>query len=268
MIRKLRLLPAAVFAIALLATPVQALARHRPAERGHEHPAAHRHARHRAAHAPGAASVNAAPSANTAPSANNGPAGNAAPSANAGPSANATLSAGAGAAVGTGNAVRGALSPGARHPTAHSASDTTVTIADFQFAPATITIHVGDTVTWVNNGPSAHTATAKDGSFNTGVLPKGHSASHTFTKAGTFNYICSIHPFMHGTVVVLADTTSTTTTPATTPTTTTPASTTPTPTSTSTTGELPSTGFAVTAIVLAGLLMTGVGLALRRRARV
>ena len=68
-------------------------------------------------------------------------------------------------------------------------------------------------MTWLNNGPSAHTATADDGSFNTGVLPKGHSASHTFTKAGTFTYICSIHPFMHGTVVVLANTTSTTTTP-------------------------------------------------------
>ena len=84
-----------------------------------------------------------------------------------------------------------------------------MTIADFQFTPATITIHVGDTVTWVNNGPSAHTATASNNSFNTGVLPKGHSASHTFTTAGTFSYICSIHPFMHGTVIVLANTTTT-----------------------------------------------------------
>lgn len=259
MIRKLRLLPAAVLAIALLATPVQALASHRPAQRRHEHRAGHRHAhaRHQSGHANGAAPGSAAPSAVGAPSAGG---------------ASSAAGAGAGAAVGAGHAVRGALSPGARHRTAHTASDTTVTIADFQFTPGTITIHVGDTVTWVNNGPSAHTATANDGSFNTGVLQKGHSGSHTFTKAGTFAYICSIHPFMHGTVVVLADTTSTTTTPATTPTTstpasTTPASTTPAPTSTNTAGQLPLTGFAATAIVLAGLLMTGVGLALRRKAR-
>ncbi len=113
----------------------------------------------------------------------------------------------AGGALGAG----GALSSLARPATAHAANDTSVTISDFQFTPATITIHVGDTVTWTNHGPSAHTATANNGSFNTGVLQKGHSASHTFTTAGTFTYICQIHPFMHGTVVVLANTTSTTT---------------------------------------------------------
>jgi len=150
-----------------------------------------------------------------------------------------------------------------------------VTIADFSFSPATITIHVGDTVTWTNHGPSAHTATASNGSFNTGVLQKGQSASHTFTKAGTFAYICSIHPFMHGTVVVLASTTSTTTTPAsTTPTSTTPASTTPAATTSADTtaaqssaNTLPMTGFALTGTVLAGLLLTGLGVALRRKIR-
>jgi Cupredoxin-like domain len=67
-----------------------------------------------------------------------------------------------------------------------------------------VTVHVGDTITWTNNGPSTHTATARDGSFNTGPLKRGQSASHTFTHAGTFAYICQIHPFMHGTIVVLA----------------------------------------------------------------
>ena len=148
-----------------------------------------------------------------------------------------------------------------------------MTISDFQFTPATITIHVGDTVTWTNHGPSAHTATANNGSFNTGVLQKGHSASHTFTTAGTFAYICQIHPFMHGTVVVLANTTSTTTpktttTPAsTTPATTTPSSTTPWSTTSATAGQLPMTGFAVTAILLAGVLLTGLGLAVRKKLR-
>ena len=70
------------------------------------------------------------------------------------------------------------------------------------FFPQTVTIHVGDTVTWTNAGPSEHSATAYDHSFNTGLLKKGSSASHTFTQAGTVTYFCSIHPFMHGTVVV------------------------------------------------------------------
>jgi LPXTG-motif cell wall-anchored protein len=176
----------------------------------------------------------------------------------------------AGGALGAGGAFSSLAPPEA----AHAADDTLVTIADFQFTPATITIHVGDTVTWTNHGPSAHTATANNGSFNTGVLQKGHSASHTFTTAGTFTYICEIHPFMHGTVVVLANTVSTTTTPktTTTPTTTTPAATTPTSTTPASTtsatpAQLPMTGFAVTAILLAGVLLTALGLAVRKKLR-
>lgn len=85
-----------------------------------------------------------------------------------------------------------------------SAADPGVTIADFSFTPFTITVNVGGTVLWSNNGPSDHTATANNGSFNTGVLKKGQSASVTFHLPGTFDYHCAIHPFMHGTVVVLA----------------------------------------------------------------
>jgi len=96
---------------------------------------------------------------------------------------------------------------------AHAANDPAVTIVDFRFSPATITVHVGETVTWVNDGSMPHSATARDGSFNTGILAPGHSASHTFTQPGTFSYFCSVHPFMHGTIVVLAKT-STTPTPA------------------------------------------------------
>lgn len=103
----------------------------------------------------------------------------------------------------------GAAVAGEKHSitaSANSADDPKVTIADFNFTPASITVHVGDTVQWVNNGPSAHTATADNGSFNTGVLQKGQSASVTFHSPGTFAYHCAIHPFMHGTVVVLANT--------------------------------------------------------------
>jgi LPXTG-motif cell wall-anchored protein len=234
--RRFWLLPVTALAIALLAAPVQAVVRHRPAHRVHsahrdhpDHAVRHRHAD---AHTQRPALVKLAGSA--------------------------------------------LVSSLARPATAHAANDTSVTISDFKFTPASITIHVGDTVTWTNDGPSAHTATANNGSFNTGVLQKGHSGSHTFTTAGTVTYICQIHPFMHGTIVVLANTASTTTTPKTTttpttpttstPTATTPSSTTPSSTSSSA-GELPMTGFAATATLLAGVVLAGLGLAVRKKLR-
>jgi LPXTG-motif cell wall-anchored protein len=85
-----------------------------------------------------------------------------------------------------------------------AAASGSVTIADFSFTPGSITVNQGDTVTWVNNGPTGHSATANDGEFNTGVLKAGQSASHTFAKAGTFSYYCLPHPFMKATVVVQA----------------------------------------------------------------
>ena len=89
-------------------------------------------------------------------------------------------------------------------PAAVAAGDPGVTIKNFAFSPGSISISVGDTVTWTNQDSvsGGHTATANDGSFNTGVLKQGQSASHTFTKAGTFAYICAVHPFMKGTIVV------------------------------------------------------------------
>jgi len=87
---------------------------------------------------------------------------------------------------------------------ARAAANGSVTIADFAFTPAQITIDEGDTVTWTNKGPTAHSATAPDGSFDTGIFPAGQSRSQTFNDAGTFSYICTPHPNMHGTIVVRA----------------------------------------------------------------
>jgi LPXTG-motif cell wall-anchored protein len=89
-------------------------------------------------------------------------------------------------------------------PKAIAAASGSVTIADFNFAPATITINQGDRVTWNNNGPTPHSATANDGSFDTGILKRGQSGSHTFSQAGTFSYYCKPHPFMKASVVVQA----------------------------------------------------------------
>jgi plastocyanin len=164
------------------------------------------------------------------------------------------------------------------HRVAHATADPAVTIADFHFTPPSTTVHVGDTITWTNDGPSSHTATASDGSFNTGTLRKGQSASHTFTKPGTYAYVCTIHPFMHGTITVLAAATSTpapTTTPTTTPaptTTTSGAPTSATPQTLATKPAraetakptLPVTGMDVLGAIMAGAILVGSGLALRR----
>jgi plastocyanin len=87
---------------------------------------------------------------------------------------------------------------------ARTASSTSVAMEDFLFSPASVTIHVGDIVTWHNSGKQPHTATADDGSFDTGTVVAGQSASHEFTRAGTFSYICTIHPNMKGTIRVLS----------------------------------------------------------------
>jgi LPXTG-motif cell wall-anchored protein len=89
-------------------------------------------------------------------------------------------------------------------PTAVAAASGAVTIVDFSFSPGTITINEGDTVTWTNNGPTPHSATSSNGAFDTGIFPAGQSRSHTFDQAGTFSYICTPHPNMHGTVIVQA----------------------------------------------------------------
>jgi plastocyanin len=79
-----------------------------------------------------------------------------------------------------------------------------VSIRDFAFSPKTVEIRVGDRVTWTNRDAVEHTATARNGSFDTGLLGEGESRSIRFNVAGTYRYICTPHPSMTGTVVVRA----------------------------------------------------------------
>jgi plastocyanin len=73
------------------------------------------------------------------------------------------------------------------------------------FTPNPITVKVGDTVTWTNNGAITHTSTSNTGAWNTGNLAPGATSSAvTFTTAGTFAYHCAIHPSMTGSVIVSA----------------------------------------------------------------
>ena len=77
-----------------------------------------------------------------------------------------------------------------------------VNIKSFKFKEAEITIAVGDSIVWLNQDGARHTATARDGSFNTGTLRKGVSGEVVFTQAGTYQYFCKFHRSMRGTVVV------------------------------------------------------------------
>ena len=77
-----------------------------------------------------------------------------------------------------------------------------VIIQDFAFSPSSVTITVGSTVIWQNHDSTSHTVTSDTGLFNSGTLSNGGTFSFTFNTPGTYNYHCSIHSSMHGTIIV------------------------------------------------------------------
>ena len=81
-------------------------------------------------------------------------------------------------------------------------STTAVTISNFAFDPTTITVKVGDTVTWTNNDSTSHTVTSDDGQFDSGTILKGATYKHAFSKAGEYGYHCTLHPDMKAKVIV------------------------------------------------------------------
>ena len=70
------------------------------------------------------------------------------------------------------------------------------------YSPHNVKVALGSTVTWNNVDSAAHTTTASDGSFDSGLLMSGKTFSHKFNTAGTFDYACTVHPWMKGTVTV------------------------------------------------------------------
>lgn len=79
---------------------------------------------------------------------------------------------------------------------------TQVRIVGFAFAPATIQVKAGTTVTWTNEDTAPHTVTFRNGMRDSGVLRQGQSFSYTFTTTGTYDYYCALHPAMTASVVV------------------------------------------------------------------
>jgi plastocyanin len=90
----------------------------------------------------------------------------------------------------------------AKSPTSPPAIDATVKIHNFKFEPANLAIAVGKTVQFINVDEEPHTATATDGVFNSKALDTNQTWNYTATKPGTYPYLCSIHPFMKGTLTV------------------------------------------------------------------
>jgi amicyanin len=103
-----------------------------------------------------------------------------------------------GAVVGSGMAA-GVLVARAEAPA------TAVSIDNFTFAPQTLTVKAGTTVTWTNKDDIPHGIAATNNGFaKSKALDTDDSYSVTFTAPGTYQYFCYIHPHMTGTVVVEA----------------------------------------------------------------
>lgn len=76
-----------------------------------------------------------------------------------------------------------------------------VNIKNLAFSPSSLTINKGLTVVWTNNDNVAHTVTSDSGNeLNSPVINPGQTYSHTFNTLGTYNYHCTIHTFMKGSV--------------------------------------------------------------------
>lgn len=91
-------------------------------------------------------------------------------------------------------------------PPSDAVATTTVTIKDYKFQPAAITVAPGTTVTWTNKDSVQHTVTSSQGApvaFGSELLKQDETFSYTFQKTGTYPYYCKPHPYMKGTVYVV-----------------------------------------------------------------
>ena len=84
------------------------------------------------------------------------------------------------------------------------AAKPTITIDGYAFHPATLTVKKGAAVIWVNKDDDVHTIKSTGGpeAFNSPALDSGTQFGFVFHRAGTYRYICSVHPYMHGVIVV------------------------------------------------------------------
>jgi amicyanin len=97
--------------------------------------------------------------------------------------------------------VGAALAAGGLAPVLAGA-DATAKIDNFTFAPGNLTVKAGTTVTWINEDDIPHTVVATNKAFRSKALDTDDKFSFTFTTPGSYEYFCSLHPYMKATVVV------------------------------------------------------------------
>jgi plastocyanin len=88
-------------------------------------------------------------------------------------------------------------------PSSNPVTSPTIVIKNFAFQPVSLTVAAGTTIKVINEDQAPHTVTAADKSFDTGTLSGGRSGEFTApAKPGTYPYICTIHQYMMGTLIV------------------------------------------------------------------
>lgn len=88
------------------------------------------------------------------------------------------------------------------HSVTATASPTVVKIERFTYSPNSVTVPVGTAVVWINHDIVPHDVVSDDKSFKSKLLERDEQFSYTFSKPGTYRYLCSIHPKMTADVVV------------------------------------------------------------------
>ncbi len=102
----------------------------------------------------------------------------------------------------------GSMMGGYQHTPSQQGSPVTgvthMNMQNFAYQMANIQVRVGTTVTWTNQDNVPHSITFKNGMKDSGFLYQGQSFSYTFNTAGTYQYYCSVHPYMVATVTVVS----------------------------------------------------------------
>lgn len=98
----------------------------------------------------------------------------------------------------------GSVGAFAAAPNASAAEDATITIDNFTFSPAILTIPAGTSVTWINRDDIPHVVVSRDDprAMRSKPLDTGDSFAFSFDRPGEYHYFCSLHPHMQGMIVV------------------------------------------------------------------
>jgi plastocyanin len=83
-----------------------------------------------------------------------------------------------------------------------AANEAEISIQSFQFVPAILTVKAGTAVTWINHDEEPHNVVSPDRVFRSTAIDSNEKFTAVFDKPGTYNYICAMHPHMHGTILV------------------------------------------------------------------